>query len=422
MRRLLSLAAVVAGLISAFAAHAGEPLVRVRVLTAAPFAVGQAINIDIQVLAPNYFLSPVEFPTLSIPGAIVAPPADRPLNFTETIGGEIYAGIHQIYSVVPEQPGAFTLPPAKFEFTYAAVPGQTARASLTLPEERIEVAGGAGRVEHAAEPLFALTQSFDRDLAGLKAGDALIRTVTIVGRDMPAMMIPPPSIQPPAGVKLYRHDPELADGGAQPGGRRIERLTYEFPRAGDYVIPSIAEGGAGLAEIRIHIAAAAPAGGAIAPAAPALAARLAEFEWSFWVPRIAAVFAGSVLLVALWRRYAMRGLAAVKASRLRRVDCEDAYFTRLMAACRGADPAAAFRALNAWASRAGLRSLSDWAERFGDPALAKALQGLEGDLFGPNGASGQWDGATLGRELKKARRHWRQSSDGFKAPALPALN
>jgi hypothetical protein len=419
---LLQIILLASGLLFAFAAYAGEPLVRVRLLTAGPFAVGQSIKIDIQVLAPNYFLSPVEFPTLSIPGAIVAPPADRPLNFTETIGGETYAGIHQVYSIVPQHAGAFTLPPAKFEFTYAGMPGTTSQASLTLPAERIEVAGAAGIAQQSAEPTFVLTQSFDRDLTGLKAGDAINRTITIVGRDMPAMMIPPPRIQAPDGVKLYRRDPELADGGTAPGGRRIEQLTYEFPRAGDYVLPPIAEGGASLAETRIHVATAPAVKRTIAPAAPALATQLAEFEWGYWVPRVAAVMVGLALVSVLWLRYGLHALAAVKAWRMRRTDSEDAYFAKLTSACRSGDRADAYRALHDWSSRAGLRSLPDWTRDFGSPALADALQLLQRDLFGPEGATAQWDGMALARELAAACRQWRQSRGQFKTAALPALN
>lgn len=114
--------ALMALLVSA-AANAAEPVIRVVMPAGAPYLAGQQIDVEVQVLVPNFFMSPLQFPTLDIPGAVVTLSDDRALNFNETIGGETYSGIRKNYSIVPEQAGTFTLPPARIAFSYAAVPG-----------------------------------------------------------------------------------------------------------------------------------------------------------------------------------------------------------------------------------------------------------------------------------------------------------
>jgi hypothetical protein len=410
MSRLLAVAIVLLGLLFAPAAQAAnEPIVRVRVETAAPYAVGQPIAFEIQILAPNYFLSAPGFPTLDIPGAVVTQD-DRALNFTETIGGTVYSGIRTGYSIVPQQPGSFALPPARIEFTYAAVPGQSTPGSVTVPVQTFEVAAASGA---SAPVAFTIAQSFDRDIAGLKAGDAVTRTITIDAPGRPAMTIPPPRIDPAPGAKLYRHDPVLSD--ERQDGRRTETVTYAFPEAGDYALPPVTLGVAGVPEVRVHIAAS--GAGAVLPPEPAAGlSRLDEVDWRLW-SRIAfvVVLAALAVAVSLWCWRELRAAAS------RHRQSERAYFARVVTACRTGDGLAAYRALQAWSSRVGTRPLDDWASRFGGSALQAEIRRLEDGLFGPAATQG-WSTRPLGTALAAARQRWRAVHPAVRRHALPALN
>ncbi|MGO4841058.1 hypothetical protein AB4144_53275, partial [Rhizobiaceae sp. 2RAB30] len=131
------------------------------------------------------------------------------------------------------------MPTAAITFTYAAVPGKPTQGSVTLPQLKFTVTGAPGGTTGgpvAAAAKITVTQTLDRDPADLKAGDALVRTVTVVADGMQAMMIPVPAFEAPDGVRVYPHDPVLSDrtdtGQGAIGGKRVDRVTYGFEKPG----------------------------------------------------------------------------------------------------------------------------------------------------------------------------------------------
>ncbi|MGO4764247.1 BatD family protein [Cupriavidus sp. 2KB_3] len=243
-------------LCAAMLAHAAGPSVRVRVVGPQPVVAGQSVQVEVTVLAPNFFLSAPAFPVLQIPGAVVTMPDDRGINSTETIDGASFAGIRKTYVVTPQGAGDFTLPPTEFRFTHAGDDGKPQTATVTLPPATIHATGQAAQTAQAgnagqgtegsiALPAGALqvTQQFDKPIDGdskLRAGDALVRTITIVAPGTPAMMIAPPAppaLQPPRGVRQFRADPVLQDDAS--GGRRTETITYVFEDSGRHTLPAV---------------------------------------------------------------------------------------------------------------------------------------------------------------------------------------
>ena len=103
-----------AGIVNA----ATAPAVRVDVQATPPVLVGQQVRIGVTVVAPNFFLSAPPFPTLEVPGAIVTMPDDRGVHGVEQDGGQTLATIQKTYVFTAQQPGDFTLPPGKIDFTY----------------------------------------------------------------------------------------------------------------------------------------------------------------------------------------------------------------------------------------------------------------------------------------------------------------
>jgi len=243
-------------LYAAAPAHAAEPAptVRVKVNGQQPVVAGQSVQVEVTVLAPNFFLSAPVFPQLHIAGAVATMPDERGINSTESIDGVSYAGIRKTYVLTPQGAGDLALPQAEIRFTYAGDDGKPRAGSVTLPPTVIRAGaqGGAPKTASAgngtlpAGPL-QITQQFDRPITGkaanLHAGDAVVRTITILAPNAPAMMIQPPVLDAPRGVKLFKADPQLSDGvssaGEAPGGKRVERVTYILESSGRHTLPPV---------------------------------------------------------------------------------------------------------------------------------------------------------------------------------------
>jgi hypothetical protein len=413
--------------------HAAEPIVRVEILTQPPIVPGQQVQIQVDVLAPNFFLSPPKFPLFDMPNAVVTLPDERAVNLTETINGESYAGIRRSYVVTPQTAGDFTLPPAVIPFTFAAVPGQPgAEGSVTLPPQTFTVAGAPAGGGAAAQKV-AVTQDLDRDPKTLKAGDTLVRTVTVTAQGMQAMMIPVPDFTAPVGVRLYPHDPLLTDKLDQVqgtiGGTRVDRVTYGFEKAGTYTLPAIEIAWydpktqkneiAQAPEIAVTVAAAAGFTPAIKP--PEIVEP--EPREPVNVRLLAGVAAGLVGLVVLaWLMARLwRAIHAWREARRLRYEQSEAYaFRQFSAACRAGDGRAVYAALQSWAGRTKVTPLRDWLGK--GEALANYEQ-LEASLFAGMSGPAPCDTGKLLAGITDARRIWLARQAEVSVPAaLPPLN
>jgi hypothetical protein len=428
---------------------AGQPVVRVTIDAKGPVLVGQPVTVSVQVLVPNFFMSGVELPTIDIPGTIVTRPDESIQHLNEAIGGESYAGIQQSFVVTPQRAGEFALPPARLTFKYAAVPGSATDGLVTLPPRKFTAKLPAGATASAtmpgapAEPVarVTLTQSLDRDPKSLKAGDTLTRTVTAFAERTQAMMIPPPAFEAPEGVRVYRKDPVLADETKEHvgfvGGRRTDRATYLFEKPGEYTLPPIevawldAKTGrqevARVPEIKVAVALNPNAAPAIAPEPPPAAAAAgptaARSDWRRWTPWAMGQLLALIALTWLARRYWPRYRALRRARRHAHEESEPAYFARAERACRSGDAAGAYRALAAWARRAGAGSVSAWCQEIGDAALIGQVGALERQLFA-TGSGESWDARRFAGALATARKTWlgRREAAARLTSSLPALN
>jgi hypothetical protein len=411
--------------------EAAEPLLRVEILTKPPIVPGQQVQIQVDVLAPNFFLSPPKLPLFDLPNAVVTLPDERVVNLTETIDGESYAGIRRTYVVTPQTAGDFTLPPAGITFTYAAVPGQPGvPASVTLPPQTFTVAGAAVGSGAAAAQI-SVTQDLDHDPKTLKAGDTLVRTVTVTAEGMQAMMIPVPDFAAPEGVRVYPHDPVLTDKLDQAkgsiGGTRIDRVTYGFEKTGSYRLPAIEiawydpktqkNDVARAPEISVTVAAAPGFTPAIKPpeiAEPAPRRPVNPWLLAWGAAGICLLAFLAWLVPRLWRT-----LSAWRQARRLRYEQSEAYsFRQFSIACRSGDARAVYAALQSWAGRAKVAPLRDWLQE--DEAFVD-YERLETSLFA--GAPGSVDVAKLLAGITTARRHWLDRQAAVSVPAaLPPLN
>lgn len=421
-------------LATAFAHAATAPAVRVDVQAKQPVLVGQQVQIEVTVSAPNFFLSAPPFPTLEVPGAIVTMPNDRSVHGVEQDGGQTLATIQKTYVFTAQQPGDFTLPPVKIDFSYHGNDDKTQQASLTLPQTRIAVqlpagaaASGAGAAVMPATRL-VVHQSLDRDATQLAAGDALVRTVEIQAADTPAMLIPPPHFEAPDGVRMYAADPVLRDtngeGGSFAGGQRIERVTYVFENSGRYTLPAVElqwldpqtqkPATARAPAVTVQVKSGAHAGERIAPELPVGAAAAAPskpVDWmrlAIWLVAAAMLAVFALVLLRQWPRWRQQR-AEMQATH---AQSDAAMFERVVAACQAGDAPVAHRALLAWSQEHAQATPRTWAAALDDPGLAAQLELLQRHLYRRGSSTdAAWAGGPCAAALREAHRKWHAGSE-----------
>jgi hypothetical protein len=414
MRAVLALLALI-GPAAALAADA--PQVRVRIEPAGPIYVGQSLRVDVTVLVPNFFMSSPQFPLFDLPGAVVTMPGEGAVNVSEVINGITYAGIQRTYVIVPQREGTFVLPSAQITFQYAAVPGQPSPGSITLPPQKFDVLLPPGaKTAQGALPVARVTikQQVEGLTKPLHVGDAITRTVEIFADHTQSMMIPPPAFAAPAGVRVYRKDPQLSDvkdeQGQFLGGRRVDAATYLFDRPGTYTLPAISESWfdpranraqrAEAPEIQVSVVPSSQPATALAPE-PAPEKSIA---WRRWLAPASAALLGILAVSWLIRRWAGPVRAFLAASRATRRESEGAYFSRLLAACRSNDPVGSYVSLGRWVRRAGSASIGDYLQAADDDELRKRIAALEQCLYSCAPQSYKWTGIPLATALEKTRQ------------------
>jgi len=436
-------------------AAAPAPVVRAELLVKQPLLVGQQAELQVQILAPNFFTSAPPFPAIELPGAIVTMPDERGRNLVEQIDGQTYAGIVKSYLFTAQQAGDFTLPPAVTRFSYAGADGKPVAAQVQLPPLHIRVQQPAGATPsataagQATQPVARLqiTQTFDRPVAGtavhLQVGDALVRTVEVFAEMAQAMLIPPPHFEAPDGVHMFQADPQLSDAspsGGFAGGHRIDKVTYVFERTGSFSVPAVSLDWYDAAAQKTRTAqapavqvvvTARAADAAIAPTAAPVAVQVAD-SLSFWRRihgwRWLGAFVGVVLAVGLLRPWLARRLprwrAAAQQREAQRRASEPVMFEAVQTACRADDAPRAYEALLHWA-RSHLGSTPQaWAAQRQDAALARELTALERRLFAPATADAGHSLQDFASALAAARTQWLAADPvrAARASALPPLN
>jgi hypothetical protein len=376
------------------AAMAAEPFARVSIEQESKAVPGQQIHVLVDVFAPDFFTSPPQFPLFDIPDAIVTTPNDRAQNMEQTIDGVQYAGIRKNYAVVAEKPGTFILPSIRIELGYS-VDGKSTKGVAVAPGLSFDVAGGvedANGVVFAAKNL-TLNQTFDRDPASLKKGDALVRTIVIFAEDTQAMMFPAPDLGAADGLAQYAKPPKLLDDvqidRLHEGSSRTETVIYMADAEGSFQIAAVTypwfdvDAGspqtASLPATKVTVSAAVPATDRIAPELrqePGTAGRRNV------VPALAAI--GLALLAAgIWMfqnplKRVFRGLSEWYRSR---PPSRRARLRRLKTIIRvGQDPAI-YSALQDWSHSIGHRSLTEWVESERSPRLRAQVDILQRRLF-----------------------------------------
>ena len=98
-------------------------------------------------------------------------------------------------------------------------------------------------VEHfVSASSLQLMEQFSRGLKGMKAGNAVTRTVTVSATASWSAMLPDVETPPIDGVSIYPKAPALRDGPGDRGPRtseRIDAVSYVFEREGSFTLPVV---------------------------------------------------------------------------------------------------------------------------------------------------------------------------------------
>lgn len=379
---------------------AAEPFARTEVLTKGKIVAGQQVEIAVDIYVPNFFKDAPDFPLFPLEGAIVTLPEQRTLNMNETVDGVDYSGIRKSYMVMAQHAGDFTLPPLVIDVTYADDDGNSVPGKAALPELTFnvgDVPGDWGDQTPLVTSSLTISQTLDRDPAKLKAGDALVRTVSLIADDTQPMMLPEPDFAAPEGVKVYRADPSLADPGKDKDNPdaaiRKETVTYVMEKAGANTLPAIdirwfnptsgrmetAEAPAVNLSVAVNPAAQVIPAGAPSQSIDQVATRRAITRSLVHTGLIALV---ALVLYGIFYLFELRLRAWMERAAQRRAQSEHTYFKQATRALSGAEPLAGLRSLDRWTRRMGYRSSAQWVDATGSTELRTAFDTFQKTLFG----------------------------------------
>lgn len=418
--------------ISALPASAAGPFARAAIEEQGEIVPGQRIHLIVDVFAPDFFTSPPQFPLFDLPDALVTLPDERAQNSLQTIDGVQYSGIRRTYAIVPEKSGPYVVPPFAIELGYS-VEGKPTRTEVMAPSASFTVGGGTRSqgVAFAASGL-TLSESFDRDPATLKSGDAIVRTITIFARDTQAMLIPPLERPNPSGLQAYAKPPLLKDDVTvdnERGSERVEVLTYVAPSEGSFDIPAAtmhwfdidahADQTSTLPPTKLSVAKADAKSTGIAPVVDKPAERSASLSTKTIAFAALAVAILAAIAATIWKR--RDALAALLASyRASRARPEHAVYRRLLAALDTGTAQEIYDALSNWCRLAGFGSPACWVEQSADDELSRQYARLQQHLFAREHTA--FDAAALRQAIERVRKARPSPRNNRRQSALPALN
>ncbi|MBY5786688.1 protein BatD [Rhizobium leguminosarum] len=420
------------GLLTSTYVFAAEPFGRASIEDAERIVPGQQVHVVVDVFAPEFFTSPPQFPLFDVPDALVTLSSDRAQNLVQTIDGVQFSGIRRSYAVVPEKTGSFSLPVVEIDLGYS-VDGTPVKGmvKVTLPSFEVGASSHQSATPFAARGL-TMTQSFDRDPASLKVGDALVRTIVVFAEDTQAMLIPPVEVgTTTSGVTRYEKPAALADGieqrgigrSVETGSTRTETVVYTASSAGRFPLPAISYpwfdvdgqvlSAATLPAADLVVAQAA-ATERIRPELQAGVDASASRAWRGWFLVILLCAIDLAVAAFAWRRLpAIRTWVAD--ARARRRNSPRRRLGRIRTIIGVGDDLAVYRGLQDWSRKLGYRTTSEWVEAEACPRLTVQLAILERRLFRSRDV--QWDRAALASAITLPTADRRPAK-----PALPDLN
>jgi hypothetical protein len=286
-------------------------------------------------------------------------------------------------------------------------------------------------------------QTVQRSSDQLKAGDAVIRTVTIKAEGTPAMLLPPQDFAAIDGLTLYPTQPVLQDKTDRRTdvltATRVDSATYMLQRTGDYLLPAIdirwwnVDAGkvelAHLDAVQFQVAAN-PTQGTISDGINSV-----RWNWSAILDVIsehwplAALIAAAFAVLAWFAPVAARSIAtAYRQRRKAYLKSESWSFRRLRRAAGSGDARTVYFAMLDWLQRfepvASDRTIKALEVAAADPALDSEIGSIEQKLFASQRNAGEWSARRFLWRVGVARRNLRKRATdrGARRPLPQQIN
>ncbi|MDT4799762.1 Oxygen tolerance [compost metagenome] len=434
MRRLLLALCCLCPLL-AFAAP--KVLVESRLLPGSEVAVGQTLDLQVDVLVDTWFVKAPQLPPLEIAGALVSPPASATQHLTLQRDGATLFGLRYDYRITPVRAQGFIVP----ALAVSVFAGE-ANAPVQVRSRPLRFSASApadGQDLPIADGV-RLSQRIEGSNTTLQVGDSVTRSLTLQADGAPAMLLPALPLAEVEGLRRYPKSPQVSDipspngRGAVVGGQRIDSASYVIERPGHYSLPAI--------ELRWRDAASGEERSARLPAQEFEASagsrasgpfsideelrRLghgARITLSRHAPALLATFClgGALLYWGLaWWRPAWRGLGRMQRAWRKAWQASAAHaWLRIPAQLRSSP--ARLDALYLWARRAFPGASPRLLGQPLPATLRQRLQALLGACYGRDGKRGEAL-AALRRELPALRRQARRKLREAAPDALAPLN
>ncbi|WP_336487031.1 hypothetical protein [Methylobacterium nigriterrae] len=421
MTRLgLLLLSVAVACLPAAAEEAGSVVVRQGIRPASA-VIGQRVTVFVDVLFPGEMPAPPQVKLPEVPGAQVFRFESQGTTLQDRLGGSPYVGQRFEFALFPRRGGNLSVPPARVTLLdRRQVPADTVAGQAAALAVRVPPGVDASQPVVATTRL-SLGQRWEPSPTDrIEVGGALKRTVVREAEDVPALAMQDLRGPMPEGVRAY-DDPPDADDRSNRGtltGRRVDRITYVFEKAGAFRLPTLRQPWWDLGAQTSRTAEA--MGTSVRVQARPVDAKAPLFEKARRLSMPVYALGFAVLAALLWAgRRTLSTLLAWRGSRRR---SERAEFRRLRRACRGTQAGPTYAALHRWRSRLGE---SVGASRMPDAAIDAAANRLSAILFG-GAASASWTAAEARQldarlgELRKAALA--AASPTADATRLPPLN
>lgn len=345
-------------------------------------------------------------------------------TFNRNIDGLNYRIDELIFTVFPQQEGVLKIPPVEFTGLQ-----RTRSRSIfdrgTLVRRRSEPLSVTVKSIPASFPgrdwlpssLLEISEDWSTDLAALKVGDSVTRTITVKATGLTGIQLPPLDTPSVRGIKIYPDQPAAEDITAQTGitALGVNSSAWVVTEPGQFNIPALEIPWWDTEQDVLRIArlpsltlsvVAGPNPAARESSTPVpqpgletAAAGIADL-WP-WVS-VALGLAWLITLFLLLRLYS-RGSSG-KPTPQRAGPDRDALFAQLDKACRNHRAQQARELALALTvvifphqHNPGVRQLGS----IGSPALQSSLEQLDDQLYGAD--SGTWNGKELAAALKQLR-------------------
>ena len=203
---------------------------------------GQRVLLILEIATDTWFTGGTRIVIPEVPGLVILQTDQFASNASESREGQTWVIQRWTLDVFPQRAGDFTVEPIALQLQVNTGEAD-AKGELYSPRLQFSVAipdSLAEAGQWVAAPAFTVTQTFDRSLDDLVAGDAFEQQVVFEASDVLAMMLPSYAVDRQVGLAAYPAPPEL-DNSANRGqaqARRSVKVSYVVEQPGQYRLPA----------------------------------------------------------------------------------------------------------------------------------------------------------------------------------------